>query len=370
MKRKIINFDTTASRKILILELWGLGDLTFTTSFIEAAAIANSEVHLMGKDHAESLLGPSFPDLHFVEFDAPWTVHRGKYSFWKWNWVQISRMILRLRAEKYDVCVSVRNDPRDQILMWLIGAKERAGFFLEGRRRFFDAGRLFLTRRLKRPREKQHKVEDWHQLGLSINLPMPPVTGVWLDHESYRTGRVDELFAKASKPVICLHTGARNAVRRWPEQYFAAVIRRLRKVFDFHLIVIPEPTGGTPVLTEIADSFVTSLSVGEMVDLLGRVDLLICNDSGPAHVAAGCGSNVISIFGPSDPDWFRPWGEQNRVILSNMCDYRPCFDDCKFAEAHCMTKLTPEIAYPEIEQYVSGLFTKLPAVAQSARAAH
>jgi len=230
-------------RKILIVELWGLGDLTFVTPVI-AAAGEDDEIHLVAKPHAVELLGPSFPSIRFFTYEAPWTAFLGKYDIWRWKWLELLVLILRLRREKYDVVISVRNDPRNHCFMWLVGGRQRVSFVLEGTRRFFDTDRKLLTTRLKRPDPKQHKVQDWVQIGRELGLPVGSSAATELDHPRYRSRRVDAIFARVDKPVICLHAGARIPVRRWPEANFARIIGSLREHFDFHLIVIPEPCSG------------------------------------------------------------------------------------------------------------------------------
>jgi heptosyltransferase-2 len=44
------------------------------------------------------------------------------------------------------------------------------------------------------------------------------------------------------------------------------------------------------------------------------------------------------------------------VVIRDICPWRPCFDYCKFSESYCLTKLGPEKAWPEIRDYVGGLF--------------
>jgi len=343
-------------RKILIVELWGLGDLTFSTPVIAAALAQGDEVHLLGKPHARELLEPSFPALRFIPCNAPWTAYRGKYKLWNWDWLALTRLMIRLHAERYDIAVTARNDPRDRFLMFLIAAKERIGFVQNGFRAFIDTGRMFLTKRLERLKAKQHKVEDWRQIGSEIGLP-GVAAGPMLDHNRYRTERMDGIFAGVKKPAICLHTGARIAVRRWPEKYFTYIIAQLRKNFDFHLIVIPEPLTLPSSLAGMADTSFTELSIHELVDVLGRSGLLLCNDSGPGHIAAACGRAVVSIFGPSDPDWFRPWGGMHKVILRDICPWRPCFDYCKFSEPYCMTHLLPQDVWQEINDHIRKLIS-------------
>ncbi len=348
-----------ARPKLLILEFWGLGDLTFSTPLLRAAS-AHYDITLVGKEHAAPLLAPTFPGLRFIAYDAPWSAYRDKYALWKWRWDDLISLIARLRAKRFDAAISVRNDPRDHLLMWLIGAGTRYGFPLRG-------SSHFLTHPLLRSRERQHKVEDWRDIGRALHLPGMDTADPHLDHPQYRTPSVDEMLAGITKPIICLHPGARIAVRRWPESYFGHVLERLRRHFDFHLVLVPDPDGYGEGLVRHADTILRPLTVPELVDVLGRVDLLLCNDSGPGHIAASCGRPVIPIFGPTDPDWFGPWGPLHHIVIRDICPWRPCFDYCKFSEPHCMTKLLPERAAGEIIEHLRSLIASgalPPALAQ------
>lgn len=344
--------STGGRPKLLVLELWGLGDLTFALPLLHAATAAGWEITLVGKPHARALLEPTFPDLRFIAYDAPWTAFRGKYRLWKWDHPAWWRLLRRLRSERFDAAVSVRPDPRDHVLLWLAGARRRYGFphRLSG---------PFLTDPVRQARPKQHKVEDWRALRGALGLA--PVAGdePALAHARYRSPAVDALFADVSKPVICLHTGARIAVRRWPLAYYVSVLGELRRRLDFHLLLITDPDGAGRELAPLADSVAPPMSLGELVDTLGRVELLLCNDSGPMHIAASCGRPVIALFGPTDPDWFRPWGTSHHVVLRDLCALRPCFDYCPFPEPYCLTKLLPETAAPEIVAHAEEVLARL-----------
>lgn len=340
----------TESPKLLVVELWGLGDLTFASPVLQKF-LARGEVHLVGKPYATSLLRPSFPSLRFTSFEAPWTRYVGKYRLLHWNWAELFRTIRHLRREKFDAAISVRSDPRDHLFMWLTGARRRYGYPTAG-------SRIFLTHPLSRRRAKQHRVEDWREIGRALDLPEMDTAEPRLAHSQYATASVDAIFRAVHKPVLCLHTGARIGVRRWPEKHFARIVSHLRRHFDFHLLLIPDPDGFGSDLAPLADTFVEKLTVGELIDVLGRSDLLLCNDSGPAHLAASCGRPVIAIFGPSDPDCFRPWGRDHHVVIRDICPWRPCFDYCKFLEPHCMTKLLPDLVWPEIHEHIRHLIAR------------
>jgi ADP-heptose:LPS heptosyltransferase len=166
---------------------------------------------------------------------------------------------------------------------------------------------------------------------------------------------VDALFGKVTKPLVVLHPGARIPVRRWPEAYFENTVRRLRELYDFHLALIPDPDGYGSGLAALCDQVLPALGVDELVDVLGRVEFLLCNDSGPGHLAACCGRPAVVVFGPTDPEWFRPWGEIHHLAIRDICPWRPCFDYCKFREAYCMTKLLPDAVWPEMKEHLQSL---------------
>ncbi len=347
-----------------MLEFWGLGDLTFATPLLRAAQ-ERYDITLVGKAHAAELLQPSFPGVRFLTFDAPWSAYRDKYALWRWPWNELGALLRQLAGERFEAAVSVRSDPRDHVFMLLAGARTRFGFPRRG-------SGSFLTRSLVRSRPKQHKVEDWRDIGRALGLAGMDDAGPALAHAQYRLPAVDEMLAGLSgKPLLCLHPGARIAVRRWPERSFAYLIEKLRARFDFHLVLVPDPDGYGAALAPLADAVLRPLTVPELVDMLGRADLLLCNDSGPGHIAAACGRPVIPIFGPTDPDWFRPWGEQHHIVIRDICPWRPCFDYCKFREPHCMTKLLPERVWPEIEEHIGSLITRgiLPAAGDRAASA-
>lgn len=333
-------------RKILVLELWGIGDLSLSTVLIAKAVEAGDEVHVLSKRHGVLLLQPTFPGLHFFLFDAGWTKFHDKYHLWKWNWKAFFRLLTLLRKERYDAVVSARDDPRDHLLMALIGARERYGFPHHG-------SRVFLTHPVTRTHGfNQHKAEDWRDLGVAMGFSGMDGANPQLDLTAYRSPRMDALFESARKPVVVLHAGARIAVRRWPEAYFRDVIGRLRAEFSFHLVLIPDPDGYGTGLAPLADTVLEHLSLAELTDAIGRADLLLCNDSGPAHLAAACGRPAIALFGPTKPEWFRPWGPLHKIIQRDLCPLRPCFDYCRFPEPYCMTRLLPGQVWPEIRGHL------------------
>src|SRR5215472_7220941 len=113
--------------RLLVVDLWGVGDLAVATPFLRLAG-QKYEVTLFAKPRAEQLRARFWPDVRIIPFVAPWTAFRGKYRLHEWPWKTLGQILLTLRRQNFDAAVSARWDPREHLLMALTGAKRRYGF--------------------------------------------------------------------------------------------------------------------------------------------------------------------------------------------------------------------------------------------------
>jgi heptosyltransferase-2 len=232
--------------------------------------------------------------------------------------------------------------------MWLAGVRRRLGFSTRW-------SRLLLNEPILARDPNAHRAEDWwklqDRLTGSSGRHFPPQ----LAPDAALVKQFKSRLASDPRPVIALHCGARIAVRRWPEAYYRQLLLSLRRKFDFQLVLIPDPDGYGGGLADLADQTFSRLSLPELLALLSCATQVLCNDSGPCHLAAAMGIPVIVFFGPQRPELFRPFGEHHLVVIRDICPYRPCSDYCRFPEPYCLTKLTPDIACPEVENQLISL---------------
>jgi len=83
--------------KLLVVELWGLGDLVIATPFLQAAC-ERFDVTLLAKPYAGDLRTRFWPAVNVVPFVAPWTAFKHKYRLLVWPWRQIFRLRQSLAA--------------------------------------------------------------------------------------------------------------------------------------------------------------------------------------------------------------------------------------------------------------------------------
>ncbi|MGC8765761.1 MAG: glycosyltransferase family 9 protein [Brevinematia bacterium] len=130
---------------------------------------------------------------------------------------------------------------------------------------------------------------------------------------------------------IGIHTGTssfkNHIYRRWPKEKFLEVINRF-KIADFFLFGTEEEKEENNFVLKNSKHknayLVENKSIREVASIIKSLNLFISNDSGLMHLAAAVGSPVVAIFGPTNPNWVRPWGVKYRIIRLNLpCS--PCF---------------------------------------------
>lgn len=318
--------------RLLVLELWGLGDLVIATPFLRAAA-EKYAVTLLAKPFALDMRSRLWPAVDVVSFTAPWTAFRfgAKYSVWHWPWVQMLRLLRQLRAARFDFAVSGRWDPRDHFLLQIFGARQRIGFPR------LQSGR-FLTQLLTRPDPQAHRIEYWRAAGAALGLVLPPGP---------------EFFPAPARlpPVVLIHTGSRLHLRVWPLQNFQELARRLRQLH--YSVQIACDGDQLDWWRSQGESVVCPRTVAELLACLDQVGVFVGNDSGPGHLAAGCGRPTFTLFGPQLHEWFAPLHPASEWIAGKACPYKPCSDYCRYPEPFCLWQVSLDEVWPRVETFVA-----------------
>ena len=314
--------------KLLVVELWALGDLALATPFLQAAS-QRYDVTLLAKSMARELASRFCPEVAVLPATLPWTAFHGKYRLWAWPWRGLFALVRELRARRFDAAVSARWEPRDHVLMWLASARERLGFSRLG-------SRLFLTRSLPRLAPEAHRYESWRRLAEALEIPMPP-------------GR-PALPTVRNRRMILVHTGAGQPTRVWPLERFHNIVNRLRLAgFPIQIACDANQLGWWQARGEEARC---PASLTELFGVLDLAGLYLGNDSGPGHLAALSGVPTFTVFGNQFPSRFGPLHPLSRWIEGKDCPYKPCFDSCRFPQTNCLVGLGEEEVWPQVERFV------------------
>jgi len=84
-------------------------------------------------------------------------------------------------------------------------------------------------------------------------------------------------------------------------------------------------------------------TLAQALQLIASCRLMLCNDSGFMHVAAGLGIPTVAPFGATDPERTSPSGEHVQIIYKPAA-CSPCLQrECNVAGHPCMTNIAPQI---------------------------
>jgi len=316
--------------RLLVVELWGLGDLVISTPFLCAAA-EKYEVTVLAKPYANDLQARFWPGVTVVPFTAPWTAFTGKYRLYAWPWREIFHVRKSIGMAGFDVGLSARWDPRDHFLLSVFGARARLGFPRLG-------SRIFLTKALQRPDPRMHRYENWRVLGGELGLKLPAREKI-------------PLPAARMRGEILIHSGAGQPVRVWPLERYRRLAARLRKK-GYAVQIACDPEQRDWWLRTGEAGVATPQTVTELLALTDRAGVFVGNDSGPGHLAAFCGLPTFTIFGPQLPEWFAPLHPASAWLEGKACPYKPCSDYCRFPLPLCLEGMTEEEVWARLDEFL------------------
>ena len=86
------------------------------------------------------------------------------------------------------------------------------------------------------------------------------------------------------------------------------------------------------------------MTLGSLKEVVRRCDLMVTNDTGPRHIAAALDVPVVTVFGPTHPEWTDIYFEkERRVAVKVFCG--PCQKKVCPLDHRCMTRVTPAMVY-------------------------
>lgn len=225
---------------------------------------------------------------------------------------------------------------------WRGGCRQRVGFAGQWRR-------LLLTHPLPQRIDQIHGHHRQYFLDIPAQLGIEaPTTEVQLtmpDEASSRGRQLMDQHGLDPQRTVCIAPGAQfGGAKRYPAGAYADIAARLSAA-GWHILVLgtgPERAIGDQCLAGVTGASWNSAGetgMAQALQLLCACRLLLCNDSGLMHVAAGLGKPVVTIFGATDPARTAPSGPHARVLY-HPAPCSPCLQrECTVAGQPCMANV-------------------------------
>jgi ADP-heptose:LPS heptosyltransferase len=289
--------------RIALLRARSLGDLLRATPAFRALRerFPGAEIALIGLPWAADFAARSPYLDHFLPF--PGWVGMGVEPS---DPAELEQFLATARAARFDLALQLHDD----------GAASNGFVAALGARITFGHRRVEEDRRLDWSmsyRDDEHETLRLLKLVAPLGARTPdrrPVFPVTPVEQANATTLLDTHPTRAGRwhrRLVGLHIGARDPARRWPPKRFAALGDLLWAIQGAALVLTgnaAERTLADEVMRELhapALDLVGRTDLGSFAAVIARLDLLVTNDTGAAHLAAASGTPSVILFGPTQP---------------------------------------------------------------------
>jgi len=174
---------------------------------------------------------------------------------------------------------------------------------------------------------------------------LPPQAPLREEEYAYVRGELERrgpLSERSRLVVINADAGKLLPIRTWPAERFAAVARALLDEPEVLIVLmgIPADLDTAQIIVDAVGSkrcinFVgCTRTLQDVIQLFRMSELLITNDSGPAHFATLTGIKLITLFGPETARLYGPRGE-NVVSIDKQLACSPCLTAFNHRNSPC-----------------------------------
>jgi heptosyltransferase II len=264
------------------------------------------------------------------------------------------RQMRQWRSRRFDLAVLFQNAFEAALIAAGARVPLRLGYATERRT-------ALLTHPLAVPAWKEERHEVFYYLNLVGELERllygastvegrAPVFALAVSDERKAEARAFLLAhgAQPGRPLVALCPGSINSrAKRWPAERYSALADRFIEETGSSVALIGSGDE-LDVVREVSNGMrhqpvvlAGHTDLAQAVAVLSVADLLVTNDTGPAHIAAALDCPTLVIFGPTDPTTTRPFSSAAEIIRRPP-DCAPCMlRDCPI-DHRCMTAISAD----------------------------
>ncbi len=299
---------TRPPESLCLLRLSAIGDCCHMVPVVRTLQSVWPETRLtwvIGRTEA-ALLG-DLDGVEFITFDK--------------NDGRVGRRQVReqLRGRRFDALLLMQVALRAGLLSRVIPARLRLGFDAA---RSKDGHRLFINRRIA-AHPRAHVLDGFFDFLRALGIEQRvmrwdiPVPGAALQ-------RAREVIPDRQPTLVISPCSSQrfNNFRNWSPAAYAEVVRHARESLGLATVLTGGPSDEErrygEAITRLAGVPVTNLigqtSLKELLAILQRAKVVVCPDSGPAHMATAAGTPVVGLYATSNPDRTGPYLSRRWVV--------------------------------------------------------
>ena len=296
-------------RSLCIVRLSAIGDTCHTVPVVRAIQDAWPTTKLtwiVGKTEHSLLAG--LEGVEFVVLDKGLGLR---------GYAAVRR---ELAGRKFDALLHMHASTRANIVSALVRAPLRIGF---DRARARDQQWLFTNTKLPARRER-HVMDGLFEFAELIGVQKPAKPRWDIPVGTADVAAIAPLFKKGNRTLVispCTGQKFRN-YRNWRADWYAQIADYAAQRYGAYVLV----TGGNTAIEQsygrdIAtaarfqiQNMIGKTTLKQLLAILARASVVLCPDSGPAHMATAVGTPVVGLYATSNRHRTGPYFSQNLVV--------------------------------------------------------
>lgn len=120
----------------------------------------------------------------------------------------------------------------------------------------------------------------------------------------------------AAGQFVLLMPGSGSPSKNWPAAKFAELAALLER--RCAILLGPAETAIAPAFAGRGIPILSGLETATVAAIASRAAAFVGNDSGVSHLAAAAGAPGVALFGPTDPERWRPLGSVDAIARSRL----------------------------------------------------
>ena len=219
-----------------------------------------------------------------------------------------------LRRRRYDLAIDLQGLFRSGLITRLTSAQRRVGYANAREFAWLGYNRRHAVERTLHTVDRMLTLleADGYTPQRDMRLYVGDEERQWLDGWLQEHSVADGRFA-------CLAPTAKWRCKCWPIEKYVHIAQRLldcgtagRTIAVLHS---PGEQAQVKALAALGPSIIfPQTTVGQLLALISRTSLLVCNDSAPLHIAVAFDRPIVTIYGPTDPAQVGPYRRDESVV--------------------------------------------------------
>ena len=296
--------------KILLFKIGAIGDTLMTTPLIRQLRQAFPKAridYLIGKSASQALLNNKNIN-NVIKFDEA--------IFFKKKPFKLINLISGIREEKYDIIFVLDRHWIFNLTARLFNIPTRIGFDRNGKEG------IGLTHKIHYQRRRHDIYYYLNQLN-ALNVE-PNYYDTKLD---LILTKKDKNFAnkffrihKLTKDTVGIcpgggdNPGQKLNAKIWNVNNYVKLVKKIRKPILLLGGTMDGDKEEAILTSKTVNSTIGTTTIHQSTALMAKCGKIICNDSGPMHMASAANDNVIALFGPTDPKRLGPLNKGSKII--------------------------------------------------------